>query len=273
MTANRQTLSPAIRGFLVDMDGTFYLSDRLLPGAAAFLDYTLAAGIPVLFLSNNSSRNQMAYVDKIKAMGLNIPPEKFLVSGEATAQYLQTTAPAGAAVAVFGTPDLEHTFKTYGFTLDMDHPEYVVLGFDMTIEYARLTRLCDLVRAGLPYIATHPDFNCPVQDGFIPDIGAMMAFVEASTGRRADVVVGKPNHHILDMAAARLGLPLEALCMVGDRLYTDIAMGQASPIHTALVLSGETKAADLPDSPYQPDYVFDDLAALTHALKQSRDAP
>lgn len=273
MTANRHTLSPAIRGFLVDMDGTFYLSDHLLPGAAAFLDYTLAAGIPVLFLSNNSSRNQMAYVDKIRAMGLDIPPEKFLVSGEATAQYVQTIAPAGAAVAVFGTPDLEHTFRACGFTLDMEHPAYVVLGFDTTIDYAKLTRLCDLVRSGLPYIATHPDFNCPVQGGFIPDIGAIMAFVETSTGRQADVIVGKPHRHILDMAAARLDLPLDTLCMVGDRLYTDIAMGQAAPIHTALVLSGETKASDLPASPYQPDYVFDDLAELTRALRQSRTAP
>ncbi len=270
MAATRQPISRAIRGFLVDMDGTFYLSDHLLPGATAFLDYTRGAGIPVLFLSNNSSRNQMAYVRKIAAMGLAIPPEQFLVSGEATAQYLQTIAP-GCTVAVFGTPDLEQTFRACDFTLDMNRPAYVVLGFDTTIDYAKLTRLCDLVRQGLPYIATHPDFNCPVSTGFIPDIGAIMAFVEASTGRRADVVVGKPNRHILDMAAARLGLPIESLCMVGDRLYTDIAMGQAAPIHTALVLSGETKAADLPASPYRPDYVFDDLAALTASLKQSRD--
>jgi len=256
----------SVRGFLLDMDGTFYLSDHLLPGAEDFLNTTAAAGRPVQFLTNNSSRNRDAYVRKIAGMGITVPPEQILTSGEATAQYLRGIAP-GARVAVFGTPELEAEFRGYGFALDMDAPAYVVLGFDMTITYDKLTRLCDLVRQGLPYIATHPDFNCPVAGGFIPDIGAIMAFVEASTGRKADVIIGKPNRHILDMAAARLGLPLEALCMVGDRLYTDIAMGQAAPIQTALVLSGETKAEDLANSPFQPDYVFENLAELTAHLK------
>ncbi len=271
MTVLSDTLSDAIKGFLVDLDGTFYLSDHLLPGAAEFLRVTNEAHIPVLFLSNNSSKNRAAYVQKIAAMGLDVPPEKILVSGEATARYLLTRAPAGTRVAVFGTPELEQEFRDVGFVLDMVDPAYVVLGFDTTIDYGKLTRLCDLVRAGLPYIATHPDYNCPVAGGFIPDIGAMMALVAASTGRDADVIVGKPNRHMLDMAAARVGLPLDALCMIGDRLYTDIAMGQSAPIHTALVLSGETQPADLDQSPYKPDYVFENLAALTAALKRPFD--
>ena len=260
------TLSGAIRGFLVDLDGTFYLSDHLLPGAAEFLRVTSGVHMPVLFLSNNSSKNRAAYVQKIAGMGLDVPPEKILVSGEATARYLLTRAPAGTHVAVFGTPELEQEFREVGFTLDMADPAYVVLGFDTTIDYAKLTRLCDLVRAGLPYIATHPDYNCPVAGGFIPDIGAMMALVAASTGRKADVIVGKPNRPMLDMAAARLELPFDALCMIGDRLYTDIAMGQTAPIHTALVLSGETRPADLGQSPFKPDYVFENLAEVTAAL-------
>ncbi|MBN1285195.1 MAG: HAD-IIA family hydrolase [Anaerolineae bacterium] len=255
-----------VRGFLLDMDGTFYLSDHLLPGAAAFLRYTGHAGIPVQFLTNNSSKSAAVYAQKIAAMGLDVPASQILTSGEATAQYLQARAP-GARVAVFGTPELEQEFHRCGFTRDMQAPAYVVLGFDQTIDYAKLTRLCDLVRAGLPYIATHPDFNCPVAGGFVPDIGAIMAFVEASTGRRADVVIGKPNPHIVEMAAVRLGLPVEALCMVGDRLYTDIAMGQNAPIQTALVLSGETQPGDITDSPFKPDYVFENLAALVAALE------
>src|SRR5690606_27946589 len=107
--------------------------------------------------------------------------------------------------------DLESEFIDHGFTLDMDAPDYVVLGFDMRTDYARLTRLCDLVRAGLPYIATHPDVNCPVAGGFIPDIGAIIAFVNASTGRTPDILIGKPNRHIAEMAADKLGLPLEGL--------------------------------------------------------------
>ncbi len=255
----------AVRGFLLDMDGTLYLSDRLLPGAADFLAYTAREGLPVLLLTNNSSRNGAAYVRKLAGLGLTVPPERILTSGSATAQYLRAQTPY-TRPAIFGTPDLVEEFRAFGFESDMDAPDCVVLGFDTTIDYARLTRLCDLVRAGLPYIATHPDFNCPVAGGVIPDIGAIIAFVEASTRRRPEVIIGKPNRHILEMAAARLGLPLKALCMVGDRLYTDIAMGQAAPIQTALVLSGETQAADLPGSPFQPDHIFENLGALLAAL-------
>ena len=265
MTADRSQLS-TVRGFLLDMDGTFYLSDHLLPGAADFLAYTARAGMPVLFLTNNSSKDREAYVRQMAALGVAVPPWQILTSGEATALYLQPIAP-DARLAVFGTPELEAEFLSHGFALDMENPTHVVLGFDKTIDYAKLTRLCNLVRDGLPYIATHPDYNCPVAGGFIPDIGAIMAFVKASTGREADLIIGKPNRHIVDLAAARVGLPLEALCMVGDRLYTDIAMGQHAPIQTALVLSGETKREDLAGSPFQPDYIFENLADLTAHLK------
>lgn len=256
----------AIRGFLLDMDGTIYLSDRLLPGAAEFWALAAERDIPVQLLTNNSSKNRDSYVRKLAALGLDVRPEQILTSGEATAQYLRLHAP-GARVALFGTPDLEREFAGYGFTLDMDNPQYVVLGFDMTVDYAKLTRLCDLVRSGLSYIATHPDFNCPVEGGYIPDIGAIMALVKASTGREADIVIGKPNRHIIEMAARRLGLPVDRLCMVGDRLYTDVAMGQHAPIKTALVLSGETQREDLEHSPFQPDFVFSGLDELTKQLR------
>jgi len=250
-----------VRAFLVDLDGTFYLGNQLLPGAANFLPFLERTGRSALFLTNNSSKNRHAYVKKLAGLGITIQPEQMLTSGEAAARYLQAQA-AGARVALFGTPELEQDFREYGFVLDMDVPQYVVLGFDTTITYDKLTRLCDLVRSGLPYIATHPDFNCPTPNGFIPDIGAMIAFVEASTGRRPDIVIGKPNRHILDQASLRLGVPLENVCMIGDRLYTDIAMGQTAPIQTALVLSGETKAHELEASPYKPTYIFENLAEM-----------
>lgn len=256
----------AIRGFLLDMDGTVYLGDQVLPGAHEFWSLAAERGIPFHLLTNNSSKNRNSYVTRLAAIGLDVQPEQILTSGEATAQYLRLQAP-DARVAVFGTPDLERDFSAYGVCLDMIDPDYVVLGFDTTIDYARLTRLCDLVRSGLPYVATHPDFNCPVTGGFIPDIGAIIAFVQASTDRAPDVIVGKPNRHIAEMAAQRLGLPVESLCMVGDRLYTDIAMGQHAAIKTALVLSGETKPEDLTQSPFHPDYVFTGLDELVDCLR------
>ena len=269
MTSDNHSLSPQIRGFLLDMDGTVYLGTRLLPGALEFLAYTRDVGIPRLFLTNNSSKDRDAYAAKLNSLGIEATPDDIFTSGEATARYLRARWPEGTPIALFGTPELERTFRQFGFTLTIDDPALVVLGYDKTITYEKLVVLCDLVRAGLPYIATHPDYNCPVEGGFEPDIGAMMALVEASTGRKADVIIGKPHAPIVEMAADKLGLPVEALCMVGDRLYTDIAMGQTAPLHTALVLSGETRRDDLAASPFVPDYVFENLGELLEAIKRT----
>jgi ribonucleotide monophosphatase NagD (HAD superfamily) len=143
-----------------------------------------------------------------------------------------------------------------------DTPDFAVLGFDTTLTYAKLWKLCDLVRAGVCYIATHPDYNCPTETGFMPDIGAMIAFIKASTGREPDLIVGKPNSLLVEYAAERTGFPVAAMCMIGDRLYTDIALGAAAKIPTILVLSGETRAEEVAGSPYQPTYIFQNIAAV-----------
>jgi 4-nitrophenyl phosphatase len=253
------------RGFLLDMDGTFYLGDRLLAGALRFVEVLGKQQKDFLFLTNNSSKHRRQYAEKISRLGLPIPETKILTSGEATARYLQR-AHQGANVFLVGTPALEDEFKGQGIRLAAEAPDLVVLGFDTTLTYNRLWRLCDLVRAGLPYIATHADFNCPTEAGYMPDVGSMIALVRASTGREPDLVVGKPNRMIVEAAAEKMGLPTQTLAMIGDRLYTDIALGQTSGIPTVLVLSGETRRADLADSPFKPDYVFDDLAAVSEWL-------
>jgi HAD superfamily hydrolase (TIGR01450 family) len=231
-----------VRLFLLDMDGTFYLGDTLLPGALDFLRAVHAAGRKYLFLTNNSSRSREAYVQHLRGMGAAVSREDIFTSGDAMLLFLEQKQ-AAKQIRLFGTPSLEKQFRDAGYEIDAAEPQAVVLGFDQTLTYSKLTQLCNLVRAGLPYYATHPDINCPVPGGFIPDIGAMMAFVEASTGRRPDAVIGKPNRFIVDAAAWQYGLSCEQLCMVGDRLYTDIALGCACPMKTALVFSGETSRA------------------------------
>jgi len=253
------------RGFLLDMDGTFYLDDRLLDGALRFIDVLRAQGKEFLFLTNNSSKHRGQYAEKITRLGLPIPEDKVLTSGEATARYLLAHR-SERRVYVVGTPSLEEEFRSHGFTLDDQSPEMAILGFDTTLTYAKLWKLCDLVRAGLPYIATHPDFNCPTATGFMPDVGAMMALVKASTGREPDLIVGKPNKMIVEAAAEKLGLPIESLVMIGDRLYTDIALGKTAGITTILVWSGETRPADLAASPFQPTYIFDNLGGVADWL-------
>jgi HAD superfamily hydrolase (TIGR01450 family) len=248
------------RCFLLDLDGTIFLSDRLLPGAQEFIHFLDTSGIAYIFLSNNSSRTRKEYAEKLGRLGLVQAEEKFFISSEATALYLKKQKP-GARLYVVGTPALVDEFVRFGFVLDERRPDFAVLGFDTSLTYAKLQRLCELLAAGTPYIATHADVNCPTEGGFMPDVGAMIEMIAASTGRRPDVVVGKPNAPIVQALQERLDVPIQRMCMVGDRLYTDIALGQAG-LATVLVLSGETRPGDLPGSPYQPDYVVDDLAGL-----------
>ncbi|MDZ4158517.1 MAG: HAD-IIA family hydrolase [Anaerolineaceae bacterium] len=254
-----------VRCFLLDMDGTFYLGERLLQGALEFIETLRAQGKEFVFLTNNSSKHRRQYAEKITRLGVPIPSDKVFTSGEATALHLKRTHPGGRMYLV-GTPALEEEFHNLGFQLVEDEPELVVLGFDTTLTYNKLWKLCDYVRAGLPYIATHPDLNCPIDNGFMPDIGAMIAFVAASTGRNPDLVVGKPNRLIIDTLAQKIGFAVKDMAMVGDRLYTDIALGETSGIMTVLVLSGETRRAQLAASPHQPDYVFENLKALSDWL-------
>jgi 4-nitrophenyl phosphatase len=258
--------------FLLDMDGTFYLGDRLIDGALKFVEVLKQQGKEFLFLTNNSSKHSRMYAEKITALGLPINAEQVFTSGEATALYLKREYP-DARLYLVGTPALEDEFRQQGLTLVQHNADVVVLGFDTTLTYQKLWTLCDYVRAGVPYIATHPDYNCPTETGFMPDIGAMIAFVKASTNREPDVVIGKPNRYIIEELAGKLHLPLNRLAMIGDRLYTDIALGKTAGITTVLVLSGETKLEDLETSPYQPTYVFNHLGDVADYLLKLEEEP
>jgi len=266
MTQSPDEILSRIKAFVLDMDGTVFLSDRLLPGAIELVDYLKYSGIPFLFLTNNSSRHRGQYADKLNRLGLDVDESMIFTSGEATAHFLREHFPHIQRIDLFGTAALEEEFRGNGFTLTKEYPQALVLGFDTTLTYEKLWRLCDGVRAGIPYFATHPDINCPLENGVMPDIGAMIAFVAASTGRNPDYVIGKPNPPVVRALVRRLGLPTDQICMVGDRLYTDIALGQAG-LRTVLVLSGETKADDIHQSPFQPDLVVENLEHLYRLIK------
>lgn len=263
---NYKTLE-RVSAYLLDMDGTVYLDGHLLNGAKTFLQLLDAHHIQHLFLTNNSSRSAGEYADKLRAMGIPASQQDILTSGDATANYLRQIMP-GARLFVVGTRSLQFIFRSQGFVHTQNKPDAVVLGFDTSLTYAKLWRLCNLVRAGLPYYATHPDINCPTLTGYMPDIGAMISFVKASTGREPDLIIGKPNYTMVESAARILNLPVESLAVVGDRLYTDIAMGKAANLPAVLVLSGETKREDLHDTIYQPDYVFKDLGEFAGCLEE-----
>lgn len=251
--------------FALDMDGTIYLGEQWIDGAKEFLSRIEAAGKKYVFLTNNSSKNSGVYVEKLRRMGWKADKEQIVTSGQAAIYYLKKHY-AGKRVFLLGNPMLKEEFLEEGILLEEEQPEVVVTAFDTTLDYGKMCKVCDFVRAGLPYIATHPDYNCPTETGFIPDAGAIHAFIHASTGRYPDRVIGKPNGDIVDYLLERTGADRGRTVMVGDRLYTDIAAGVNNGLKSVLVLSGEASLGDLEQSEVRPDLVFDSVKEMAAFL-------
>ncbi|MGI6173344.1 MAG: HAD-IIA family hydrolase [Christensenellales bacterium] len=254
-----------VKLFLLDMDGTFYLGEKILPGSLEFIEKVRESGRDFLFLTNNSSHNAQYYAERLARMGLVVDREKILTSTLATAEKVNELYP-GKRAFVLGNSFMREELSESGVRVDDTNPEIVIIGYDTTLDYAKMTAVCDFVRAGLPYIASHPDFNCPTETGFAPDIGAIIAFIEASTGRVPDLVVGKPNRGIVEAVIRRTGLNASDMAMVGDRLYTDIETGLRFGMLSVLVLSGETTPEMAAASETKPHMTLQGLADMIPML-------
>ena len=250
-----------VRCFLLDMDGTFYLGNQLIEGSLDFLAALRRTGRQCLFLTNNSSKSASFYQQKLERMGVPAEFRNVLTSGQAAARYVTNRFPGKKAFLLANQIETAE-LKALGVEEDQERPDYVLIAFDTELDYKKMTMLCDHVRAGLPYIATHPDFNCPTETGFIPDIGATIAYVKASTGREPDVIIGKPNSGIVEETLRVTGLKKEEMAMVGDRLYTDIATGVNFGMLSILVMSGETTVQMAAESPIKPGLTFGRLADM-----------
>jgi HAD superfamily hydrolase (TIGR01457 family) len=253
-----------IKCFLLDMDGTFYLGNQLIKGSLEFLGILEKEGREFIFLTNNSSKSSCHYQEKLKKMGCLVKQERIFTSGEATTIHINSLT-KNAKVFLLGNEFLEKEFIDSGINIVHDKNEvvdYVVVGFDTTLTYKKLWDACDLIRNGVPYIATHPDLNCPLEgEQFMPDAGAIIEFIAASTGVRP-YVVGKPNAALIDSICTRYNLKKNEIAIVGDRMYTDILTGVNANIPSILVLTGETGLEDVKISEIQPDYIFQSLLDL-----------
>lgn len=248
--------------FIFDMDGTVYLGSRVFPFAIRFIKNLRAHGKRILFFTNNASHSPAFYLEKLTRLGFEPTREEIMTSGDVTIEFLLRHR-AGKQVYLVGTPDLENSFRAAGIPLltgDEASADIVVTSFDTTLTYAKLDNACRFIRGGAEYLSTHPDFNCPTETGFIPDSGAIAAFVTASTSK-VPVYFGKPYRETVDMICEATGFDKSQMVIFGDRLYTDIALGKRHGVTAVLVLSGETTAADVDAaSPAdRPDLVFPSL--------------
>lgn len=259
-----KALLDKVKLFVLDMDGTFYLGDRRIDGALDFIHKVKETGRDFIFFTNNSSKNGSMYIEKLAAMDCPITKDQIMTSGDVTAAYLKSKYP-GKKVYLVGTPALEAVFREEGICLTEEKPEVVVIGFDMTLTYEKLERACTYIREGAVFLATHKDINCPTETGFIPDCGAICAAITLSTGVLPRYL-GKPCRETLDMVLQRTGYNKDEIAFVGDRIYTDVATGVNNGALGILVLSGETKRADIAASEVQPDGVFESLKEMLEYL-------
>jgi len=250
-----------IKCFVLDMDGTIYLGNKIFPYTGRFLDHLGKTGTDFIFYTNNSSQNASFYINKLLCMGIPVTKDTLLMSTRVLLNHLAASGTAYKKVFIAGTDALRNDFEAAGYIFTETEPDFIVLGFDTGIDYARLTKLCDFVRSGLPYYGVHMDYNCPVEGGFIPDCGSLAAAVTASTGITPEFF-GKPSRYTLDYIINKTGYREDELCFIGDRLYTDIAIASGTKARSVLVLSGETKRGDLCNSLFIPDLVVEDLEEL-----------
>ncbi len=250
--------------FILDMDGTFYLGNRIFEGSLRFIEKLRESGKSFMFFTNNSSRTSEYYIKKLARMGCMIKDNQIATSGDVTIHYLKKFY-TDKRIYLLATDIVEKSFISSGVCLKSQNTDAVVVAFDTTLTYEKLSRACTLIRNGSDFIATHPDWNCPTEDGFIPDCGAMCAFITASTGAKPRFL-GKPYRETVDYILDRTGLSLDDIVFTGDRLYTDIAAGYNHGAASLLVLSGETKPEDLDNSEVKPDYIFPDLGKVAEIL-------
>ena len=262
--------------FVFDMDGTIYLGERVFDDARRFIRDLRRAGRRVLFFTNNASRSVGVYYDRLRAMGFEPRDGEVMTSGDVTAAYLTANFPEASVYAV-GTPDLLASLRAAGVRLICGDdgeiggfggvPDIVLSSFDTTLTYEKLRLACNFIARGARFFSTHPDFNCPAEDGFLPDSGAICALITASTGVEP-TYFGKPTALCAETIAAACGVSKERTVMFGDRLYTDIAMARRAGITSVLMMTGETTeamlCADLPDD-QRADIVAPDMAWVAKA--------
>ena len=241
-----------IDAVFLDLDGTIYLGGELITGAIEFLNRCDEQGVRRFFLSNNSSRSVTQYLDKLAAMGIPATEEDVLLSTHDLLSWLDSNGVVDTWLV--GTEGMREMLESCGVYTRSTQPEYVVLGYDTEITYEKIAVASIHLHKGVPMVASHPDMVCPSPDGGLPDTGAYMAMFEATTGVRPVHICGKPQPGMIQHKIEELGLEAGRCAMVGDRLYTDMAMATRAGTKGILVLSGEATMADvegLPDGAEQ----------------------
>ena len=246
-----------IKLYCLDMDGTIYLDDVLIPNVIETLNF-LREKARIVFLTNNSSKSKDAYIEKLNKLGIKVTNNEIYTSGMATCEFIKEKF-NNKKVYLVGTEALIKEFNDYKIPLDDINPDIVVLSYDTSLNYQKLVKLTNFIHQGKIFIATHPDINCPALPYYVPDIGSFLALIEKSTGKSPDYIIGKPEKIMGDTIKRKFNLNSQQIAMVGDRLSTDIAFANNNNFLSILVLSGESSLEDYNKSNVKADYIFQNI--------------
>lgn len=254
--------------WLLDMDGTIYMEDRVFDGTLELLARIRARGGRYVFITNNSSKSVTDYLAKVRAMGIPAGEEDFFTSAQAAVRLLRAQYP-GAKVYCQGTASLVQELRQGGIdvTEEVEPVDLVLTGFDLELTSEKLRRTCQILteQKGAAYYATNPDLVCPVSFGYVPDCGSMSVMIRNATGRYP-VFIGKPEPTMIEIVMEKFGCGREQTVVVGDRVYTDIASGYNAGVDTIGVLSGEAALEDFQNSETPPTWIFENVREIWKAL-------
>jgi len=257
--------------FLLDMDGTIYHENTLIPGAYEFLQTLASKGKDYIFMTNNSSKNKYAYIEKLRSLGIKVEERNIFSSIDSTILFLKQNKQK-VKIYLVGTQSFKKELKEAGFQVvessykgkDID---YVLVGYDTELTYEKIENACYHISLGKRFIATNMDLRCPLKDGrFIPDCGAICNMITSAVNVKP-IYLGKPAKEMIFAISSQNHIPLDEMMCIGDRLYTDIACGINAGITTGVVFTGETTPNDLKNTMYVPDYQFESIAELYEIIK------
>lgn len=251
----------AIKNIISDMDGVIYKGKTLISGAKDFIDRLISRKTKFLFLTNNSEQTPLDLKRKLESMGIDgLKESNFITSAMATAAFLSNQRPGGTLFVIGGGGLMSELYKV-GFSISENKPDYVVVGKTSSFNYDMLKKAISLIMNGAKFIGTNPDVIDPVDNGFEPACGSLLASIEIATGKKP-YIIGKPNSLMMTIALNKLGVQASETIMIGDRMDTDMVAGMEAGMKTCLVLSGVTQRAMLDNFPYKPDYLFNNVGEI-----------
>ena len=256
--------------WLLDMDGTIYMEDRIFDGTLELLSAIRSRGGRYVFITNNSSRSVTDYLKKVRTMGIPAGEEDFFTSAQAAVLLLQEQYP-GARVYCQGTESLIRELRQAGIdvTTRVEPVDLVLTGFDTELTMEKLRRTCQILteQKNVAYYATNPDLVCPVSFGYVPDCGSMSVMIRNATGRYP-TFIGKPEPTMIQIVMEKFGHTPTETVVVGDRVYTDVASGVRAGVTTIGVLSGEATLQDFTHTDTPPTYLFRDVGEIFKAVEE-----